>query len=114
MKKNEWKERAGVMYSTNPDYRYETGETEETETLPPARQALRLSLDKRNRGGKAVTLVTGFRGTAADLATLGKWLKVKCGVGGAVKDGEIILQGDWRTKALEFLQKEGYDKSRII
>jgi translation initiation factor 1 len=114
MKKNDWKERSGVMYSTNPDYRYDEGETQETETLHPSRQLLRISLDKRNRGGKAVTLITGFSGTDSDLAALGKWLKVKCGVGGATKDGEIILQGDLRNKALEFLQKEGYTKSRII
>ena len=71
-------------------------------------------MDKRNRGGKAVTLVTGFRGTTDDLTALGKFLKVKCGVGGSAKDGEIIVQGDLRQKVLEILQKEGYVKSRII
>ena len=87
---------------------------EEEETLPKEKQLLRIALDKRNRGGKAVTLVTGFRGTTGDLEALGKFLKVKCGVGGSAKDGEIIVQGDLRPKVLEILQKEGYVKSRII
>lgn len=104
----------GVMYSTNPDFKYDTGETEEEETLPKEKQALRIALDKRNRGGKVVTLVTGFRGTAEDLAALGKLLKVKCGVGGSAKDGEIIVQGDLRQKVLEILQKEGYSKCKVI
>ncbi|MCC8199134.1 MAG: translation initiation factor [Tannerellaceae bacterium] len=114
MKNNDWKDRLGIMYSTNPDFTYHTGEEEEEETLPKEKQLLRISLDKRNRGGKAVTLVTGFRGTADDLATLGKMLKVKCGVGGSAKDGEMIVQGDHRQKVLEILQKEGYTKSRMI
>lgn len=114
MKNNDWKERLGVMYSTNPDYQYNTGDEEEAETVPKEKQPLRISLDKRNRGGKAVTLVTGFRGTADDLITLGKFLKVKCGVGGSAKDGEIIVQGDMRQKVLDILQKEGYTKSRVI
>ena len=72
MKNNDWKDRLGVMYSTNPDYQYNTEENEEEETLPKDKQQLRISLDKRNRGGKAVTLVTGFRGTNDDLTILGK------------------------------------------
>lgn len=114
MKTNDWKERLGVMYSTNPDFQYNTGDEEEEDTLPKEKQQLRISLDKRNRGGKAVTLVTGFRGTTFDLEALGKFLKVKCGVGGSAKEGEIIVQGDLRPKVLEILQKEGYVKSRII
>lgn len=114
MKNNDWKDRLGVLYSTNPDFKYETNEVEEEDTLPKEKQALRISLDKRNRGGKMVTLVTGFRGTSDDLAALGKLLKVKCGVGGSAKDGEIIVQGDFRDKVLELLQKEGYTKSRKI
>ncbi|MBR5297844.1 MAG: translation initiation factor [Parabacteroides sp.] len=114
MKNNDWKDRLGVLYSTNPDFQYNTGEEEEEETLPKEKQLLRISLDKRNRGGKMVTLITGFRGKTADLEQLGKWLKMKCGVGGSAKDGEIIVQGDWRTKVLDLLQKEGYIKSRII
>ncbi|MDR1918028.1 MAG: translation initiation factor [Tannerellaceae bacterium] len=111
---NEWKERLGVMYSTNPDFQYQTGREEEEETLPKEKQALRISLDKRNRGGKVVTLVTGFRGKTDDLETLGKQLKTKCGVGGSAKDGEIIVQGDLRTKVLDILLKDGYTKSRLI
>ncbi len=114
MKKSDWKDRLGVMYSTNPDFEYNTGDEENEDTLPKDKQLLRISLDKRNRGGKAVTLITGFTGTAEDLSDLGKFLKVKCGVGGSAKDGEIIVQGDHRQKVLEILQKEGYTKSRII
>ena len=114
MKNYDWKDRLGVMYSTNPDFQYDTGEEEEQETLPAAKQPLRISLDKRNRRGKMVTLITGFCGTADDLAALGKMLKVKCGVGGSAKEGEIIVQGDFRAKVLEILQKEGYTKSRMI
>ncbi|WP_085537432.1 translation initiation factor [Massilibacteroides vaginae] len=114
MKENDWKSRLGVMYSTNPEFQYNTGEEEEADTLPKDKQLLRVSLDKRNRGGKVVTLITGFTGTSADLTTLGKLLKVKCGVGGSAKDGEIIVQGDLRKKVLDILQKEGYIKSRII
>lgn len=114
MKENDWKDRLGVMYSTNPDFKYETENEVEEDTLAKDKQLLRILLDKRNRGGKAVTLVTGFRGTSADLTALGKWLKVKCGVGGSVKDGEIIVQGDLRQKVVDLLLKEGYTKSRVI
>ncbi|MDH6312685.1 translation initiation factor 1 [Parabacteroides sp. PFB2-10] len=114
MKNNDWKDRLGVMYSTNPDFNYNTGEEEEEETLDKEKQQLRVSLDKRNRGGKKVTLITGFRGTTEDLETLGKFLKGKCGVGGSVKEGEIIIQGDFRQKITELLQKEGYTKTKTI
>lgn len=114
MKNNDWKSRLGVMYSTNPDFQYETNEEPEAETLPKEKQPLRISLDKRNRGGKVVTLISGFTGTSDDLAALGKWLKVKCGVGGSAKEGEIIIQGDFRQKVLELLQKEGYTKAKMI
>ena len=114
MKNNDWKSRLGVMYSTNPDFQYETNEEIEEETLPKEKQALRVALDKRNRGGKVVTLITGFRGTTADLEALGKLLKVKCGVGGSAKDGEIIVQGDFRQKVEEILRKEGYTQVKVI
>jgi translation initiation factor 1 len=110
---NDWKKRLGVMYSTNPDFQYETDEEEEQETLPKDQQKLKITLDKRNRGGKVVTLISGFVGTEADLSDLGKLLKVKCGVGGSAKDGEIIVQGDLRQKVLDILKKEGYVKSKM-
>lgn len=111
---SDWKDRLNVVYSTNPDFKYETEGEEEQETLLKDKQLLRISLDKRNRKGKAVTLITGFIGSIEDLEALGKLLKVKCGVGGSAKDGEIIIQGDFRTKVLELLQKEGYVKARTI
>lgn len=114
MKSNDWKERLNVVYSTNPDYRYETDDDEDAETVEPAKQNLRVQLDKKNRGGKVVTLVTGFIGTEDELKELGKLLKTKCGVGGSAKDGEIIVQGDFKQKVLELLKKEGYTKTKPV
>ena len=108
MKQNDWTSRLGVMYSTNPDYKYQMDEEAEEETLPKEKQRLHITLEKRNRGGKVVTLVSGFRGTGNDRSALGKWLKTRCGVGGSVKDGEIIIQGDWRQKVTDLLTEEGY------
>ena len=114
MENNDWKSRLNVVYSTNPDFQYESENDEEAETLPKDKQQLRISLDKRNRGGKMVSLITGFVGKDEDLQALGKLLKVKCGVGGSAKDGEIIIQGDFRKKLQELMQKEGYLKTRVI
>jgi translation initiation factor 1 len=101
-------QRQGVVYSTNHDFAYQTNEEAAASTLPPQQQQLRVQLDKKQRGGKQVTLVSGFVGTDADLQALGKLLKTKCGVGGNAKDGEILVQGDFREKVLEVLVKEGY------
>lgn len=113
MANNDWKDRLQVVYSTNPDFKYDAGEQESTKTLPPEKQNLRIKLDKKNRNGKAVTLITGFVGTAGDLKTLAKQLKTACGVGGSDKDGEILIQGDHREKVLALLLRAGY-KARII
>ncbi|MBQ3765517.1 MAG: translation initiation factor [Bacteroidales bacterium] len=111
-KENDWKARLGVVYSTNPDFRYETEAEAEAETLPPGKQRLLVTIDRRNRGGKQVTLVTGFVGTADDLKELGKTLKTRCGVGGSTKDGEITVQGDFRDKVVALLKEMGYNAKR--
>ncbi len=98
----------GIVYSTNPDFKFEFDEIEELETLPPQQQDLRVWIDRKQRAGKQVTLVTGFVGSTNDLEVLGKLLKTKCGTGGTVKDGEIIIQGDVREKIMDILAKSGY------
>ena len=113
-KNTDWKDRLNVVYSTNPNFQYETGNTEEAETLSPNQQKLRVQLDRKNRGGKVVTLVTGFVGTDDDLKELGRMLKSKCGVGGSAKDGEIIVQGDFKQKVIELLKKEGYTQTKPV
>jgi translation initiation factor 1 len=98
----------GVVYSTDPDFSYSSDTFEFQETPEPRLQDLRVQLDRKQRGGKAVTLITGYVGKQADLELLGKMLKQKCGVGGSAKDGEIIIQGDFREKVLTLLLAEGY------
>ena len=112
MGKNDWKKRDGVVFSTNPNYKYDIGEEDDIQTLPPEKQKLVVTIDRSGRAGKQVTLVKGFVGRAEDLADLGKKLKTKCGVGGSVKDGEIIIQGDFRDKVTELLNKDGYRAKR--
>lgn len=107
------KNKKNIVYSTNPDYNYEFDEDETQETISPKQQNLKLMLDKKQRKGKAVTLVCGFVGSSDDLKDLGKMLKSKCGVGGSVKDGEILIQGDHREKIFDLLRKEDYKVKRV-
>lgn len=97
-----------VVYSTNPNYQFEYDEEQEQETLSNNEQKLYVSIDRKQRAGKEATLVEGFVGTGDDLSTLGKLLKQKCGVGGTAKDGIILVQGNFKTKIAEILEKEGY------
>lgn len=106
------KKRSGVVYSTNPDFEYEEEKEEELPTLPANQQKLRLNMERAGRGGKTVTIVKGFVGKEKDLNALCKLLKQKCGVGGAAKDGEIIIQGDHRQRLVEILKKEGYSQAK--
>jgi len=113
MADNDWKSRLGVVFSTNPDFRYESeAQEEEPETLEKSRQKLLVGIDRRNRGGKQVTLVSGFVGKEEDLVALGKILKTRCGVGGTAKDGEILIQGDFRDRVVEILKSLGYIKAK--
>ena len=112
MADNDWKKRLGVVFSTNPDFAYEEEAAEEEATLEPSRQNLIVSIDRKGRAGKQVTLVTGFVGTADDLAELGRTLKVRCGVGGSAKDGEITIQGDFRDRVTALLKDMGYRAKR--
>lgn len=112
MADSDWKSRLGVVYSTNPDFKYTTETQEEADTLPPSKQRLIVGIDRRNRGGKQVTLIKGFIGREEDLKELSRTLKTKLGVGGSAKDGEITVQGDFRDKVVELLRKLGYQAKR--
>jgi translation initiation factor 1 len=107
-KQNKRKRRIDVVYSTNPDFDYTFDDNEIQETMIPSRQKLYVSLDRKNRKGKVVTLVEGFVGDEEDLKDLGKKLKSACGSGGTAKDQIILLQGDFISKVIHILEKEGY------
>lgn len=98
----------GVVYSTDPNFSYQFEQEEISETLANEKQHLKVIIDKKQRAGKSVTLVKGFVGKTEDLEALGKMLKNKCGVGGSVKEGEILIQGDFRDKIALLLQNAGY------
>lgn len=102
-----------MVYSTDPGFQYSEQEEFEEDTLPVSQQNLRVQLDKKSRGGKKVTLVTGFRGTERDLKELGKLLKSKCGVGGSAKEQEILVQGDFVNRVMEILKEKGYPVKKV-
>jgi translation initiation factor 1 len=108
----DWKDRLGVVYSTNPEFGFIHNEEEKQDTLPAKQQNLLVQLDRKKRKGKVVTIVTGFIGTDDDMKTLGRDLKIKCGTGGSVSDGEILIQGDFAEKVIGFLLAEGYKVKR--
>lgn len=112
MKKNDWKDRLNIVYSTNPDFSYQLDEKEEPATVDPKQQKLRVSIEKKGRGGKTVTVISGFIGSEDDLKELGRMLKTKCGVGGAVKDGEILIQGEFKQRVIDLLKAEGYSQTK--
>jgi translation initiation factor 1 len=114
MSKKNKSDKHGFVYSTDPNFNFEHEDGPAAQTLPPQQQKLKIKLETKHRGGKAVTLVEGFIGTDEDLQTLGKALKNFCGTGGSAKDGEIIVQGDQREKVLQWLQKNGYKNARRI
>lgn len=108
----DWKDRLGVVYSTNPEFSFVRNEEDTIETLPPRQQNLLVQLDRKKRKGKVVTLITGFAGSEEDMKTLGRDLKIKCGTGGSVSEGEILIQGDFAEKIIQFLQAEHYKVKR--
>ncbi len=105
-------DRDGFVFSTDPNFQFRPEEEVPAEDLPPGKQPLKIWLDRKQRKGKEVTLITGFSGSEESLNDLAKALKNKCGVGGSAKDGEILLQGDHREKVLAFLLEKGYSKSK--
>lgn len=106
------KEKPLNFYSTDPNFVPPEEEQEAVETLPKQQQKLRVLCDRKQRGGKEVTLITGFVGTEEDLEALGKWLKTKCSVGGSVKDGEILIQGNHVQKVVDLLRGDGYTQTK--
>lgn len=112
MKDNDWKKRLGVVFSTATDYDYQTDAEEEVKTLEAKEQKLRVRIEKNGRGGKTVTIISGFIGSETDLKELGKALKSKCGVGGSAKDGEVLVQGDFKQRVIEILRTMGYTQTK--
>ncbi len=112
MKDNDWKKRLGVVFSTASDFDYQTDTEEEVQTLEAKSQKLRVRIEKNGRGGKTVTIVSGFVGSEDDLKELGKALKSKCGVGGSAKDGEVLVQGDFKQRVIEILRTMGYSQTK--
>ncbi|MBQ4526058.1 MAG: translation initiation factor [Bacteroidaceae bacterium] len=112
MKKNDWKDRLGMVYSTNPDFQFVTDDEPEAETLPKNQQRLRVRIEKNGRGGKTATIIAGFIGSEADLKELGKWLKGRLGVGGSAKDGEVLIQGDFKQRVIDLLKADGYTQTK--
>ena len=106
------KKPVNVVYSTNPDYEYKYNEEGEVDSILPSEQLLYVSLDRKNRKGKVVSLITGFQGPHEELKSIEKKLKSLCGTGGSAKDGEILIQGDFRDRIMEALKKEGYGVKR--
>ncbi len=114
MSKKNRKSRVDIVYSTNPDFQYQHNEKQEQETLEPSKQKLKVYIDtKAKKKGKQATLVSGFVGTEDDLKNIGKLLKTKCAVGGSVKDGDILIQGDFRDKIVQILISEGYNAKKL-
>jgi translation initiation factor 1 len=109
---NDWKDRLNIVYSTDPDFNYETPENEETESVAPNKQRLRLRIEKNGRGGKTATIISGFKGPESEQNKLAKTLKTYCGAGGAAKDSEIIIQGDMRDKLIAKLKSLGYGDTK--
>jgi len=109
---NDWKKRLGVVYSTNPDFKFESGDQEEAQQLGPEQQRVYVSLDKKNRKGKKVTLVKGFQGSTEEVRSLAKELKTRCGVGGSVVENDILIQGDFRDRVVTLLQDRGFKVTR--
>ena len=109
---NDWKKRLGVVYSTDPEFRYDSEGTEEPDTLPPGEQKLYVMRDRKNRKGKTVTLVQGFVGKVEDLKALGRELKNSCGAGGSAGNGDILIQGDFVARITGILEAKGYQVKR--
>ena len=114
MSKKSRKDRVDIVYSTNSDFEYDYNEEQEQETIDVSKQKLKVYLDtKAKKKGKQATLISGFKGSEDDLKTLSKLLKTKCAVGGSVKDGDILIQGDFRDKIVQILNNEGYKAKKL-